>query len=129
MNLARFGNSLSYSQTVLDHFEHPRNVGELPEADAQARLEHPVCGDVMTLAIKVADGRIAQIRFRTRGCVASIAAGSCLTEMIVGKSLTEAAAMGREQLVEALGGLTNASMHASHLAMDALALVLKKVNA
>jgi nitrogen fixation protein NifU and related proteins len=129
LNLARFGKSLSYSQTVLDHFEHPRNVGELPEADAQARLEHPVCGDVMTLAIKVADGRIAQIRFRTRGCVASIAAGSCLTEMIVGKSLTEAAAMGREQLVDALGGLTNASMHASHLAMDALALVLKKVNA
>jgi nitrogen fixation NifU-like protein len=129
LNLARFGKSLSYSQTVLDHFEHPRNVGELPEADAQARLEHPVCGDVMTLAIKVADGRIAQIRYRTRGCVASIAAGSCLTEMIVGKSLTEAAAIQREQLVEALGGLTNASMHASHLAMDVLAQVLKKVNA
>jgi nitrogen fixation NifU-like protein len=120
---------LSYSQTVLDHFEHPRNVGELPDADAQARLEHPVCGDVMTLAIKVADGHIAQIRYRTRGCVASIAAGSCLTEMIQGKSLTEAAALQREELVEALGGLTNASMHASHLAMDVLAQVLRKVSA
>lgn len=83
----------------------------------------------MTLAIKVADGRITQIRYRTRGCVASIAAGSCLTELIQGKSLTEAAAFQREQLVEALGGLTNASMHASHLAMDVLGQVLKKVNA
>lgn len=129
MNLAKIGKSLSYSQTVLDHFEHPRNVGELPDADARARLEHPVCGDVMTLAIKVEDGRIAQIRYRSRGCVASIAAGSCLTEMIKGKSLSEAAAMQRAQLVDAMGGLTNASMHASHLAMDALALVLKKVNA
>jgi nitrogen fixation protein NifU and related proteins len=118
---------LSYSQTVLDHFEHPRNVGELPDADAHARLEHPVCGDVMTIAIKVKDGRIAQIRYRTRGCVASIAAGSCLTELILGKSLSEAAAFQREQLVEALGGLTNASMHASHLAMDVLGQVLKKV--
>ena len=83
----------------------------------------------MTLAIKVADGRITQIRYRTRGCVASIAAGSCLTELIQGKSLTEAAAFQREQLVEALGGLTKASMHASHLAMDVLGQVLKKVNA
>jgi nitrogen fixation protein NifU and related proteins len=120
---------LSYSQTVLDHFEHPRNVGELPDADAQTRLEHPVCGDVMTLAIKVTEGRITQIRYRTRGCVASIAAGSCLTEMVAGKSLAEAAAFRREELLDALGGLTNASMHASHLAMDALSLVLKKVNA
>lgn len=83
----------------------------------------------MTLAIKVTNGRIAQIRYRTRGCVASIAAGSCLTEMIAGKSLSEAAAVQRTQLVDALGGLTNASMHASHLAMDVLAQVLKKVNA
>jgi nitrogen fixation NifU-like protein len=118
---------LSYSPAVLDHFEHPRNVGELPDADAEARLEHPVCGDVMTLAIKVADGHIAQIRYRTRGCVASIAAGSCLTEMILGKSLAEAAAVQREQLLDALGGLTSASMHASHLAMDTLAQVLKRV--
>jgi nitrogen fixation NifU-like protein len=118
---------LSYSQQILDHFEHPRNVGELPDADAEARLEHPVCGDIMKLAIKVADGHIAQVRYRTRGCVASIAAGSCLTEMIRGKSVNEAAALKREQLVEALGGLPNASMHASHLALDVLRQVLAKL--
>jgi nitrogen fixation protein NifU and related proteins len=118
---------VSYTQTVLDHFEHPRNVGDLADADAEVRLEHPVCGDIMKLAVKLAGGRIGEVRFRTRGCVASIAAGSCLTEMIAGKSLAEAAALQRDQLVVALGGLSNASIHASHLAMDALQQVLSKL--
>jgi nitrogen fixation NifU-like protein len=118
---------MSYSEKVLDHFEHPRNVGELPSPDAEARLEHPVCGDIMSLAVKMVDGRIDQVRYRTRGCVASIAAGSCLTELIQGKSLAEASAMRREHLLEALGGLPNASVHATHLAIDVLALVLKKL--
>lgn len=118
---------MSYSQKVLDHFQHPRNVGDLPNADAEVRLEHPVCGDIMKLAIKVDDGRIAQVRYRTRGCVASIAAGSCLTEMIAGKSLQQAAALTREQLVDALGGLPTTSVHASHLAMDALNRALEKL--
>jgi len=118
---------MPYSPEVLDHFEHPRNTGELPGADAEARLEHPVCGDVMRLAIKLQDGRIAESRFQTRGCVASIAAGSCLTEMIKGKSIPELAELKREQLVEALGGLENASMHASHLAIDVLQQVLGKL--
>ena len=117
---------MSYSSTVLDHFEHPRNIGELASPDAEVRLEHPVCGDIMSLAVKLADGRIDQVRYRTRGCVASIAAGSCLTEMIQGKSLAEASALQRENLLEALGGLPNASVHATHLAMDALAQVLKE---
>jgi nitrogen fixation NifU-like protein len=119
---------VSYSQKVLDHFEHPRNVGDLANADAEARLEHPVCGDIMSLAVKLTDGRIGQVRFRTRGCVASIAAGSCLTEMIAGKSLAEAAALTREQLEDALDGMPNASVHATHLAMDVLAMVLKKLD-
>jgi len=118
---------MSYSETVLDHFEHPRNVGELPSADAEVRLEHPVCGDIMSLAVKLSGGRIDQVRYRTRGCVASIAAGSCLTEMLQGKSLAEAAALRREQLLDALGGLPNASVHATHLAMDALAELLSKL--
>jgi|SRR5579859_3615019 len=118
---------MSYSATVLDHFEHPRNVGDLPSPDAEARLEHPVCGDIMTLAVKLAEGRIAQVRYRTRGCVASIAAGSCLTEMIQGKSPAEAASLQREHLLEALGGLPNASVHATHLAMDVLSQLLKKL--
>jgi nitrogen fixation NifU-like protein len=118
---------MPYSDKVLDHFEHPRNIGELSAPDAEVRLEHPVCGDIMSLAIKLADGRIDQVRYRTRGCVASIAAGSCLTEMIHGKSLAEASAFQRETLLEALGGLPNASVHATHLAMNALAEVLKKL--
>jgi nitrogen fixation NifU-like protein len=118
---------MPYSEKVLDHFEHPRNAGDLPAADAEVRLEHPVCGDIMSLAVKLVDGRIDQVRYRTRGCVASIAAGSCLTEMIRGKSPAEAAALRREQLLDALGGLPNASVHATHLAMDALAELLKKL--
>ena len=118
---------MSYSQEVLKHFEHPCNVGELAEPDAEVRLEHPVCGDIMKLAVKLADGRISEVRYQTRGCVASIAAGSCLTEMMRGKSLAEARSIRRETLVEELGGLTNASMHASHLAMDALEAVLGKL--
>jgi nitrogen fixation NifU-like protein len=118
---------MSYSDKVLEHFEHPRNVGELRSPDAEVRLEHPVCGDIMSLAVKLSGDRIGEVRFRTRGCVASIAAGSCLTELIAGKSLAEAKALKREQLVDALGGLPNASIHATHLAMDALTQVLGKL--
>jgi nitrogen fixation NifU-like protein len=121
--------TMSYSEKVLEHFEHPRNVGDLSSPDAEVRLEHPVCGDIMNLAVKVADGRIDQVRYRTRGCVASIAAGSCLTEMIQGKSLAEASELKREHLLEALGGLPNASVHATHLAIDALSQMLEKLRA
>src|ERR1700744_3448891 len=96
---------MSYSEKVLNHFEHPRNVGDLSSPDAEVRLEHPVCGDIMSLAVKLFDGRIEQVRYRTRGCVASIAAGSCLTEMMQGRSLAEASALKREHLMDALGGL------------------------
>lgn len=118
---------MSYSPQVLEHFEHPRNAGELPGADAEVLLEHPVCGDIMRLAIKVADGRVDQVRYQTRGCVASIAAGSCLTEMVAGRSLADAEKITREDLLNNLGGLNSASMHASHLAMDALEQILKKL--
>jgi len=103
-------------------------VGELPGADAHVRVENPVCGDIMDLAVKLSGEQIAEARFRTRGCVPSIAAGSCLTEMIQGRSLHEARSIKREQIVEALDGLPPASLHASHLAMDALAQLLKKLS-
>ena len=121
---------MSYSEKVLDHFERPRNVGELQGADAEARTENPVCGDIMKLWVKLSADRVSieDVRFRTRGCVASIAAGSCLTELIKGKSLTEAKAFKREQLVEELGGLPNASQHGAYLALDALAAVLNQLN-
>jgi len=118
-----------YSEKVLDHFQHPRNVGDLPGADAQARVENPVCGDIMDLAVKLSGERIDQVRYRIRGCVASVAAGSCLTEMIQGRSLADARKLQREELLQALDGLPPASLHASHLAMDALAAVLKKLPA
>ncbi len=117
-----------YSKELLDHFEHPRNVGEIPDADARVEAENPACGDVMLLTLKVSDGRIVEARYRTRGCVASIACGSFLTEWLHGRALTEARALRREQIVEGVGGLANESMHASHLAADALRAVLAKVS-
>jgi nitrogen fixation NifU-like protein len=117
-----------YSAKVLDHFQNPRNVGDLVDADAWARVENPACGDIMDLGIKLSGERIKEVRYRIRGCVPSVAAGSCLTEMIKGCSLGEVSKLKREELIKALDGLPNASLHASHLAMDALAAVLKKLN-
>ena len=118
---------MSYSKTVLDHFQNPRNLGELPNAHAEAKVEHPVCGDIMKLAVKVLEGRIEEVRYRSRGCVASIAAGSCLTELIRGKAMAEVRVLRREQLLESLGGLSEASTHATYLAMDALSAVLRQL--
>ena len=116
-----------YSPQLLDHFEHPRNVGEVERADAVAEVENPACGDIMRLSLKLEGGRVAQARFRTRGCVPSIACGSALTEMLQGKSVAEARALRREELVAAVGGLANASQHASHLALEALAAALNEL--
>jgi len=116
-----------YSAKLLDHFEHPRNVGEIARADASARVENPACGDIMQLTLKLAAGRIAEVRYRTRGCVASIGCGSALTEMILGLTPAQAAALQRETVVAAVGGLPNESMHASHLALDALKAALKQL--
>lgn len=117
----------TYSPQLLDHFEHPRNVGEIEGADAVAEVENPACGDILRLSLKLDAGRIAQARFRTRGCVPSIACGSALTEMLVGKPVAEARAIRREELVAAVGGLETASQHASHLALDALAAALRQL--
>ncbi len=115
-----------YSSQVLDHFEHPRNSGTLADADASARIENPACGDVLELTVKVAEGRIAEIRFRAKGCVAAMACGSAVTELVSGKTMEEARKLSRDELVRAVGGLPVASSHASHLAMDTLAAVLRK---
>lgn len=118
-----------YSPQVLDHFEHPRNAGELPEATASAHVENPVCGDVLELALKIENGVITAAQFRAKGCVASVACASRLTVMLVGRSVAEGQKTSRESLVESLGGLPEGSIHASHLAMDALAAALKKTTA
>jgi nitrogen fixation NifU-like protein len=115
-----------YSSQVLDHFEHPRNAGTVAEADASARIENRACGDVLELTVKIAGGRIDEIRFRAKGCVAAMACGSAVTELVSGKTVAEARRLNREELVQAVGGLPTASSHASHLAMDTLAAVLGK---
>jgi nitrogen fixation NifU-like protein len=112
---------------LLEHFRNPRNVGELADADASAQVENPACGDIMVLMVKLRDGRIYDVRFRTRGCVASIACGSLLTEMLRGRTPEQAGSLQREELVAEVGGLSNESMHASHLAMDALKAVLAQI--
>jgi NifU-like protein involved in Fe-S cluster formation len=116
-----------YSPQVLDHFEHPRNAGALADADASARIENPACGDVLELTVQVVQGRIAEIRFKAKGCVATMACGSALTELVRGRSVDEARKVSREDVVTAVGGLPAASSHASHLAVETLAAVLEKI--
>lgn len=116
-----------YSAQVLDHFEHPRNVGELTDASAIAQVENPACGDVMKLWLRIEGDRIVDVRFRTKGCVPAIACGSALTEMIAGRTINGARALRRIELVLKLGGLPSASLHASHLAIDTLAAALNKL--
>jgi nitrogen fixation NifU-like protein len=118
-----------YSATLLDHFQHPRNAGELSGANAIAEIENPVCGDVLRLTLKIIDGRIGEIRFKAKGCVASMACASALTELAHGKSLDEARAMRRDQIIDAVGGLPQASAHAAQLALDALFAALDTVKA
>jgi nitrogen fixation NifU-like protein len=119
-----------YSPELLDHFQNPRNAGEVESPDRVARLENPACGDILELTIRLAGGnsegkRIADIRFRAKGCVPTMACGSAITELIKGKELDDARKVSREDLVQKVGGLPQASTHASHLAMDTLAALLR----
>jgi nitrogen fixation protein NifU and related proteins len=116
-----------YSQELLDYFQNPRNAGEVENPDAAIQMENPACGDVIRLSARVEGGRIAAIRFRAKGCVPAMACGSALTELVSGKSLEDARRLKRETLIETVGGVPEASSHASHLAMDALAALLKKL--
>ena len=114
-----------YSEKVLDHFKHPRNVGELEDADAEGTVGNPVCGDMMTMYIKVDDGRIEDIKFKTFGCGAAIATSSMTTELAKGKTLDEALKISRQDVADALDGLPPVKMHCSNLAADALHEAIK----
>ena len=116
-----------YSAQVLDHFQNPRNAGELPDADITVQLENPACGDILKLALKVSDGVITAARFKAKGCVPAMACASLLTEMLVGRRFEQVRQLQREQLVKAIGGLPKESVHASHLAMDVLNAALKQL--
>jgi nitrogen fixation protein NifU and related proteins len=116
-----------YSSQLLDHFEHPRNPGEVANPDATVQVENPACGDILKLSLKVTNGHIAEIRFLAKGCVPAMACGSMLTELVKGRTVEAARRLRREELVQAVGGLPEASAHASHLAMDALAAALRQL--
>jgi nitrogen fixation NifU-like protein len=116
-----------YSAQVLDHFQNPRNAGEIADADATAEIENPACGDVLRLTLKASAGRITQARFKAKGCVAAIACGSALTELVVGKTLNETRNLRREDVITAVGGLPQASNHAAQLALDALSVALSQI--
>ena len=116
-----------YSPQVLDHFQNPRNAGDIPDADASVQLENPACGDILKLTVKRRGDQIIDIKFRAKGCVPAMACGSALTELVKGKTLGEACKLSRQELVQTVGGLPEASIHASHLAMDALAAALKEI--
>jgi nitrogen fixation NifU-like protein len=109
-----------YSEKVMDHFQHPRNVGQLPDADGIGEMGNPVCGDIMKLYIKVRDDRIEDVKFQTFGCGAAIATSSMMTELVMGKTLDEAERVTRKNVAEALDGLPPNKMHCSNLAADAL---------
>ncbi|MGD0469422.1 MAG: iron-sulfur cluster assembly scaffold protein [Terriglobales bacterium] len=143
MRLAHYNRSV-YSAELLDHFQNPRNAGELEAPDASARLENPACGDILELSLrlekrlekssqkrlektKLEGERIADIRFRAKGCVPAMACGSAITELVKGKNVDEARRLSREELVRKVGGLPPASAHASHLAMDTLAALLRNL--
>ena len=116
-----------FNSAVLDHFQHPRNAGELPGATTVVEVENPVCGDILRLAVRVEGGRIAEARFQTRGCVTSIACSSLLTEMLVGKTLAEVgAAFTAGAIDERVGGLPPATRHGAELARDAVEALLSR---
>jgi len=126
MRPAHYNRSV-YSAELLDHFQNPRNAGEIKDPDSVAQLENPACGDILELTLKLEGKRVADIRFRAKGCVPAMACGSAITELVKGKNVDEARQLSREELVRKVGGLPQASAHASHLAMDTLAALLRKL--
>ena len=109
-----------YSDKVMEHFQNPRNVGEIEDADGVGTVGNPTCGDLMTIYIKVKDDIIEDIKFKTFGCGAAIATSSMVTEMAMGKTIDEALKITRNDVAENLEGLPPVKMHCSNLAADAL---------
>ncbi|MBW1913524.1 MAG: Fe-S cluster assembly scaffold protein NifU [Deltaproteobacteria bacterium] len=114
-----------YSKTVMDHFKSPRNVGTIENADGIGEVGNPLCGDMMSIYLKVENDRIEDIKFQTFGCGAAIAVSSILTEMAKGKSLSEAGKISNKDVANALEGLPKNKLHCSNLGADALKLAIK----
>lgn len=115
------------NEKILEHFRNPHNAGNLANPSAVAEVTNPVCGDTMRLSIRVQEGRVAEARFKTQGCVASIATGSVLTDLLADRSLGEVREITARRISDELGELPPATMHAAELAMDALTAVLEKI--
>jgi nitrogen fixation NifU-like protein len=109
-----------YTEKVMEHFRNPRNMGEIPDADGVGTVGNPVCGDLMTIYIKVKDNRLEDIKFKTFGCGSAIATSSMITELAKGKTLEEGMKITRANVADSLGGLPPVKMHCSNLAADAL---------
>ena len=114
-----------YTETVMDHFMNPRNVGEIENADGVGEVGNAKCGDIMKMYLKIKDGIIEDVKFETFGCGSAIASSSMATEMIKGKSIEEALAVTNKQVVEALGGLPAHKLHCSVLAEEAVKSAVK----
>jgi len=114
-----------YSDEVMDHFENPRNVGKIEDADGVGTVGNPVCGDQMKLYLKIDDDTIVDARFKTFGCGAAIATSSMITELIKGKKIEEAKQITNKTVAEALGGLPKNKLHCSVLAEEAVEAALK----
>lgn len=113
-----------YSEAFLEHFKNPRNVGELPPPAVTVEISNPACGDILRLSARFEDGRVAEAGYKVRGCTASIASGSALTEWMLGKSRAELAAMKAATIESAVGGLIPESKHAAVLCVDAVKALL-----
>ena len=109
-----------YTETVMDHFRNPRNVGELPDANGVGEVGNAKCGDIMKMYLKIKDDRIEDVKFETFGCGSAIASSSIATEMIKGKTVEEALALTNKEVVDALGGLPAHKLHCSVLAEEAV---------
>ena len=114
-----------YTEKVMEHFSSPRNVGIIEDADGIGKVGNPVCGDMMAFYIKVKDKKLAEVKFKTFGCVAAIAVSSMVTEMAMGKTLEEAKSITKQAVAESLDGLPKEKMHCSNLGAQALAEAIK----
>ena len=114
-----------YTDTVMDHFMHPRNVGEIPDADGVGQVGNAKCGDIMKMYLKIKDDRIEDAKFETFGCGSAIASSSMATELIKGKTVDEALAVTNKQVVDALGGLPAYKLHCSVLAEESIKAAVK----
>jgi nitrogen fixation NifU-like protein len=114
-----------YSARLLDHFEHPRHAGELPDADVQVRVDNPACGDILELSAKIEDGVVHEIRFRAKGCVPAMACGSAIAGLAKGRPVALLLNIRKEDVLREVESVPAASGHAVHLALDALAELWK----